>query len=282
MATETAEGGQPDMILSGALAIPDLDELEEQVNEDGELVIDAQVDTEGGGGMRGGDDATDSTGTGGGGTMFGLAAEAGSDVATGGGKGSGMLGGILGGISKMTLLLGAVVAGLAMLEPIQAALGGILRVLEIFVVPLAMALSPLVNALSRVATDMVQFFRNPGESIAGAIKTVMEGVINALIGALNAIPGVNISKVNFGGDEKKKPGAGIQTTRGETAANSANPDEPYTMFDALMMGPLEDFLVGKQGRLLPPQPGLSDESMLQRRQDGNSQTPDNFDPDMVM
>lgn len=281
MVTESADGGQPDMVLSGALAIPDLDDMEDKINDEGDLVLEADVDASGGGTTSaGGDDATDAGG--GGGLTAGLAAEAGTDVATGGGPGAGAMGGMLGGISKIALGIGAIVGLLAMLEPIQEALGGVLRILEIFVVPLAMALSPLVNALSRVVTDMVQFFRNPGESIAGAIRNVMEGVINALIGALNAIPGVDISKVDFGGDEGGKPGSGIQTTRGKTEANTANPDAPYTMFDAFMMGPLEDLIVGEEGRLLPPQPGLSDESTLQRKNDQNSGNSGNFDPDMVI
>jgi len=182
MVTEASQGGQPEMVLSGAIAIPDLDELEDQVNDQGNLVIDAEVDTQGGqgSGVGAAGEATDSGGGGGSGAMLGLAAEAGSDVATGGGQGAGMMGGLLGGISKMTLLLGAAVGFLALLEPVQAALGGLLRIFEILVVPLVMSLTPLIQSLSNVVTDIVRFFRNPGESIAGAIRNVMEGVISKI------------------------------------------------------------------------------------------------------
>lgn len=277
MATETGEGG--DMVLQAVVAIPDLDELEEQVNQDGSITVPVEADASASSG-RGGDEGTDA---GMGPATGGLAVEAGSDMATGGGQGSGLAGGMMGGLSKGTLAAGAIAGIALMLEPIQAALGGILRVLELFVVPLAAALTPVAQGLSNIVTDMIRFFRDPGESIGRAIGNIFRGVVNALIGAMNQIPGINISKLQ-GPDSKPGPaGEGIQRGSGLAESNVAEPNQPYTMFDAFMMGPLEDAIVGKHDRLLPPQPGLSDESQLQRNQDQNGEIQDTFGgPTMVM
>lgn len=268
------------MVLQAVVAIPDLDELEEQVNQDGSITVPVEADASASAGP-GGDEGTDAGM--GGPAMGGLAVEAGSDMATGGGKGSGMMGGMMGGLSKGALAAGAVAGLLLMLEPIQAALGGILRILELFVVPLAAALTPVAQGLASIVTDMIRFFRDPGESIGKAIGNVFRGVVNALIGAMNQIPGINISKLEGPDSKSSKPGSGIQRSAGLPEANVEEPGQPYTMFDAFMMGPLEDLLVGKQGRLLPPQPGLSDESQLQRNQDQNGEIQDTFGgPTMVM
>lgn len=278
----TAEGG--DMVLQAVVAIPDLDELEDQVNQDGSITVpvNAEAESGGGSGLNGGPGGDEGTDAGGSGAMAGLAVEAGSDMATGGGEGAGMMGGMMGGLSKGALAGGAIAGLLLMLEPIQAALGGILRILELFVVPLAAALTPVAQGLATIVTDLIRFFRDPGESIGKAIGNVFRGVVNALIGAMNQIPGVNISKLEGPDSKPSKPGSGIQRSAGLPESNVEEPGQPFTIFDAFMMGPLEDAIVGKQGRLFTPQPGLSDESQLQRNQDQNGEVPDNFNPDMVI
>jgi len=125
---------------------------------------------------------------------------------------------------------------------------------------------------------MIRFFRDPGESIGGALGGIFRGVVNSLIGVINNIPGVNVSKLE-GPDSKPSPaGQGIQSSGGEMEANSFE-----SRGDAFMswMSPFE-FTPLWEVFQEPPQPGLSDETTLQRKQDQNSDIPDNFSPDGVM
>lgn len=248
-----AEG---DYVLNAVL-IPDLDQLEEMA-QDGEVRI--PVKGEDSRRTRGGDGATDSSGAGGGmGGLLGL--EAGTDVASGGGPGSGMLGGLVGGISKMVVAIGAVVGLLLLLEPIQAALGGILRVLELAVVPFVAALSPVIQGLTQLVTKAIAFFRNPSQGIGKVIRGVVQSLGNAIIGALNQIPGVNVRPLNLTGDGPA-PGEGIQRNGGVTNSQT----DPDTFLDNY-----NPFTLEGQANFLQPGtrdiPALSDEANRQRRQD---------------
>jgi len=257
---------QGDFVMSAVL-IPDLDRLEEMA-EDGDVKI--PVEPEDGRRTAGGDEGTDSTGPSGGGGGGGFAgpilgAELGSDVASGGGKGSGLAGGLLGGLSKMTVLLGAVVGLLLLLEPIQAALGGILRVLEIAIVPVVAALSPVIQGLTELVTQAVAFFRNPSKGLGKVIRRVVQSLGNALIGALNQIPGVNVKPLSLGDTGPGPAGSGIQT-QGQGGAMADSQTDPDTFLDNF-----NPFTLEGQANLLQPGtkeiPALSDEANRQRRQD---------------
>jgi len=256
MAAGDAEG---DFVLN-VVGILDLEEMEKQAQQEGEIRVPVQGESSG---NITGDEGTDSSGPGGGGGGFGtlLGVEAGSDVASGGGKGSGMLGGLLGGISKMTLALSAVVGLLLLLEPIQAALGGILRVLELAVVPFVAALSPVIQGLSQLVTKAIGFFRNPSQGIGKVIRGVVQSLGNAIIGALNQIPGVNVKPLNLTGDGPA-PGEGIQRNGGVTQSQT----DPDTFLDNY-----NPFTLEGQANFLQPGireiPALSDEANRQRRQD---------------
>lgn len=258
-----AEG---DFVMNAVL-IPDLDKLEEMA-QDGDVTIPVQP--EDGRRTSGGDEATDSSGGGG---MMGplMGVEAGSDMASGGGKGSGMLGGLMGGISKMTVLLGAVVGLLLLLEPIQAALGGIMRILELVVVPFVAALSPVIQGLTDLVTQAIQFFRDPTKGIGKVIRQVVQSLGNALIGALNQIPGVNVKPLSLTEGTGGKPGSGIQDNSGVSEGQT----DPDTFLDNY-----NPFTLEGQANFLDPGrheiPALSDEANRQRRQDSGKWFEDLF------
>jgi len=122
-----------------------------------------------------------------------LGAEAGTDVATGSGKG-GALGSIAGGVGKGVALLGAIAGFLALLEPVQKAIGFIARQFELLVVPFVAALRPLLEILQQAVVRVLQFFRNPGALLEG-IKNALAPFANTIINGLNNIPGVDIDRV---------------------------------------------------------------------------------------
>lgn len=118
----------------------DIENLEEEL-EDGDFSTTVDVEGEEGGG--------------GGGLLAGaFGAEAGSDVATGGGRGAGLLGGI----SRIVLLLGAAVGFLATLEPIQKLFSSIQRIFSLLLAPVLVALRPLMEGLLRMTMKLLDFF----------------------------------------------------------------------------------------------------------------------------
>lgn len=180
----------------------DLDDLEADVDVSGQQ----GGAVSGGGGGPGGEIAA------------GLGVEAGSDLATGGKKG-GILGGIAGGLSKTVVLLSSVVAFLALLEPIQQAIGFLVRQFELLVVPFIASLRPLLRVVQKAVVRILDFLRNPS-SLLSAIKKGLAPFANAVVGALNNIPGVNISPVSVsqGGGTGKEFRA---TAQGQGANNNA-------------------------------------------------------------
>lgn len=152
----------------------------------------------------------------------GLGVEAGSDIASGGGKG-GILGSIAGGIGKIAGLLIGIVAFLALLEPIQKAVSFLVRQFELLVVPVLVALRPFLAALQKAAVSILQLFRNPDEFLKG-IKNALAPFVNAVIGGLNNIPGVDIQRINTDGQNRvgfRSTGASTQSREtAETLAES--------------------------------------------------------------
>lgn len=177
--------------------IPDFDELDRQIqDEDFETEIDADVQADGGAGGGGIVDA------------LGLA-EIGSDIGTGGGQGAGIFGSIAGSLSSVTLLLGAVVGFLALLEPIQKAVGFIVRQFELFVTPLVSALLPVLELLQEASVQLIRLFRNPDQFLSGLvnnIKRALAPLVNSIISGLNGLPGVNIQPVSTGQGDIRETG----------------------------------------------------------------------------
>jgi len=254
--------------IMNVVGILDLDELEEQA-QNGEIRVPVSGGDSRGGGV-GSDEGTDSSGPGGGGGLGGiLGVEDGTDIASGGGKGSGMLGGMLGGISKMVVLLGAVVGLLLMLEPIQAALGGVLRILELAVVPFVAALTPVINSLTKLVTKALAFFRDPTQGIGKVIRQVVQSLGNAIIGALNQIPGVNVKPLSL--TSEGKVGSGLQNNSGQMDRNSFEfMEEAFkSWLDPTSTTLWEVFQE-------PREPALSDEAKRQKNQDKSNYLEDFF------
>lgn len=196
--------------------IPNFDELEGEL-EDEEVTKQVVVDTPGAGGggvQEGGGD-----GGGGGGLLATLGAEAGTDIASGAGKG-GALGRLAGGVSAIVSVLGAILGVLLLLEPIQEALGFLVRQLELLVVPLVSALRPVLEVVQKAVIRLIQFLRNPDEFLTGlvnSLRNVLAPIVNSFIDAVNqTVPGVQLDPVS---------GAQGQTLRetGEFDQVSQNP-----------------------------------------------------------
>jgi len=172
--------------------IPDFDELENRLDDE-ELTKEVNVD---GGGAAGGGGGGD-----GGGLLATLGLEAGTDIASGAGQG-GALGKVAGGLSSAVVLLGSIVGFLALLEPIQQAIGFLVRQVELFVVPFVSALRPVLELVQKAAVRIVQLLRNPGEFFSGLINTVKQALaplINNFIRAINStVPGVNLQTLSTG------------------------------------------------------------------------------------
>lgn len=143
-------------------------------------------------------------------------AEAGSDIATGPNKGG--LAGLAGGISKLAIGITALVGFLALLEPVQQALGFIARQFELFIVPFIAALQPVLELLQKAAVQLIQIFRNPGDFFSGLlsqIKKALAPFANSVIRGLNTIPGVSISTVSTGKGEARQTGFRSTGTQGD-------------------------------------------------------------------
>lgn len=174
--------------------IPQFDELDQQIeDEEFQTDIQADVQAEEGGGIA---------------EALGLA-EIGSDIGTGGGGGAGIFGRIAGALSSTVILLGAIVGALALLEPIQQAVGFIVRQFELLVVPLVAALLPVLELLQDLAVSVIRAFRNPQQFFSGlfnGIKNALAPFVNAVIGGLNRIPGVDIQPVTTGQGQASQAG----------------------------------------------------------------------------
>jgi hypothetical protein len=195
--------------------IPDFDELENQLDDED---LTKEVTFDGGGGAGGGG------GGAGDGLLATLGIEAGTDIASGA-RGGGALGKLAGGLSSAVLLLGSVVGLLAILEPIQKAIGFLVRQVELFVVPFVSALRPVLELVQKAAVRLVQILRNPREFFSGLISTVKRALaplINRFVRAINStIPGANIQTVSAGGQGSIR-GAGQEfESAGQTGESGA-------------------------------------------------------------
>jgi hypothetical protein len=129
-----------------------------------------------------------------------LGAEAGSDLATGAAEG-GLLG-KAGSLSTLATIATAVTGIVALLEPVQKLLSGILAQFELLVTPLVGALLPVLNLLNDAVIQVLRFFRNPDQFISGILDRVarlLQPLINSFISAVNEIPGVQASRFQAGG-----------------------------------------------------------------------------------
>lgn len=216
--------------------IPNFEDLQDELeDEDFEAEVDLQGEGTGTGGAGGGS---------GGGAMSGLlGAEAGSDIATGPG-GAGLAGRAAGGggasagalaggaaILAVVALLAVAVAFLAKLEPIQQAVGFIMRMFELAVIPFVAALGPVMAKIEEGMGKLIQAFNNPDKfasKIGQSIKRILAQVANSIIGVLNSVPGVNMSPVNV-------PGAPSENvnTRGQTTSTQQQTQTRSLMGSAL-------------------------------------------------
>jgi len=201
-----------------------------------------------------------SGGAAGGGDGFGLeggltAAEFGSDAATGPG-GGGIAGQLAGGISKAVVLLGAVVGFLALLEPVQQALSFIVRQFELAVIPLIVALRPILELIQKFAVQIIKLLRNPTQFISGIIQGItkaLKPVANAIIGGLNQLPFVNLSPVTTGQTQTRTTGfrsSGSGTNEiEESARNVATASLGFNFANAIQTGALEYFNLSDDGKV---------------------------------
>lgn len=179
----------------------------EQDLEDAELT--AGTDLTGAGG-----------GTGGGGDGVGTeAAFAGAELGADAASPKQGITGLIGGIGKIGGALIAIAGLLVLLEPIQETLGLILRQFELFVVPFIAALTPLIEVVQKTVAQLIQIFRNPTDFIRGLVNGLLQAIqpfVNAVINALNIIPGLNFNPVSLGGDGQAR------TATGQPAASTGS------------------------------------------------------------
>lgn len=177
----------------------DFDEVKEEL-EDEEFTKEVQMQPTGQAGAAGGGGGGD--GAGGILTEAFLGGEIGADV---GNPATGITGALGGLSSAMMALLGVLtvaVGFLALLEPVQQALGFIMRQFELMIIPLVVALMPLMEALRDFAVQVLKFFQNPRQFVSNMVNGLMRAlapVVNAVIAGLNMLPGVDIAPVTVPG-----------------------------------------------------------------------------------